>query len=290
MPTNEEKAAAIREISFEKFCQFNAQLLQSAYMQALFYGNISQEDACSLDASIKKILNCNSYAVENHFKEKILLLSESKRPRKITQTTERQGNGVLLLLQEGPFTFENRGIQQILGTALQDAFFDTLRTKQQTAYFAKAWNTEEQRQLLQYFAVQSSTHSAPDLLARFELFLEEYHKNLTSQISINRFLSLRENLITLIGMPPENMSLMGMQLYKCAFDYEDFLWIEKRIASLKALKYERFCEVANAILSRNNSRRLAVLMEGVLPPENDFRYEQISKQDVEQMGTFVSIK
>jgi len=31
-------------------------------------------------------------------------------------------------------------------------------------------------------------------------------------------------------------------------------------------------------------------MEGVLPPENDFRYEQISKEEVDRMGTFVSIK
>jgi hypothetical protein len=29
-------------------------------------------------------------------------------------------------------------------------------------------------------------------------------------------------------------------------------------------------------------------MEGVLSPENDFRYESISKEDVVRLGTFVS--
>jgi|SRR5579862_215377 len=290
MPTNAEKAEGIQTISYEEFNEFASLLFKCAYTQALLYGNISEEGARALDLAFSSHFNAGAYPVEKHPREQILLLSDLNRPRKISQSTERQGNGVLLLLQEGPFSFEKRGIQQILGTALQDGFFDTLRTKQQTAYFAKAWNSEEQRQLLQYFAVQSSTHSASDLLARFELFLEEYDKNLNERVSKQRFESLRENLITLIAMPPENMSLMAMQLNKFAFDYEDFLWVDKRIESLKELQYENFCQVAHSLLSRSNSRRLAVLMEGVLPPENDFRYEQISKEEVERMGTFVSIK
>lgn len=290
MPNDEEKAALISSITFEEFNAFSSQLFRSAYMQALFYGNLSENTVQALDADLLALLDANAYSIDKHFKEKILLLSEEKRPRKISQLTERQGNGVLLLLQEGPYTFEKRGIQQILGTALQEAFFDTLRTKQQTAYYVKAWNTEEQRQLLQYFAVQSSTHSASDLLARFELFLEEYDKNLAERITKERFESLKENLITLIEMPPENMALMAIQLNKFAFDYEDFSWIEKRIESVRDLTYERFCKVAHTMLARSNSRRLAVLMEGVLSPENDFRYEPISKEDVKHLGTFVSIK
>ncbi len=289
MPTNEEKAAVIPLITLEEFTQFSGQLFASIYTQALLYGNISEANAQELYSSLDSILNAEAYPEDQHPKEQFLLLSDMNRPRKITQSTERQGNGVLLLLQEGSYSFEKRGIQQILGTALHDAFFDTLRTKQQTSYFAKAWNTEEQRQLLQYFAVQSSTHSASDLLARFELFLEEYDKTITERISKERFESLRENLIMLIAMPPENISLMSMQLNKFAFDYEDFFWIDKRIESLKALKYERFCEVAHTLLSRSNSRRLAVLIEGVLQPENDFRYEQISKEEIERLGTFVTI-
>jgi insulysin len=290
MPTNEEKAAAVRSITLEEFNQFSSQLFSSIYTQALLYGNLSEQTAHNLDSELHEILRSDAYPLSEHPKEQFLLLSDASRPRKIEQSTERQGNGVVLLLQEGAYSFEKRGIQQILGTALHDAFFDTLRTKQQTAYFAKAWNTEEQRQLLQYFAVQSSTHSAPDLLARFELFLEEYDKSLSEKISKERFESLKENLITLISMPPENMSLMAMQLNKFAFDYEDFFWIDKRIDSLKALKYERFSEVAHSLLSRNNSRRLAIMIEGVLQPENDFRYEQISKHDTERLGTFISIK
>lgn len=91
-------------------------------------------------------------------------------------------------------------------------------------------------------------------------------------------------------MTPENMSLMASQLALFAFEYEDFHWIEKRIASLKELTYARFCEIAHTFLSRSNARRLALLMEGVLPSENDFRYDHISKDELLNSGTFISAK
>ena len=192
MPTHEEKEASLRALSFETFSEFATQFSSRLYTQALLYGNISETDVRRIDASLSTLLKSAPYPIASQLKEKILLLSDTYRPRKIVQATPRQGNGVLLLLQEGPYSFEKRGIQQVLGTALQDAFFDTLRTKQQTGYYVRAWSKEEQRQLLQYFAVQSSTHSSTDLLARFELFLEDFDKNLTEMISKERFVSERQ--------------------------------------------------------------------------------------------------
>ena len=290
MPTKDEKAQAIKQLTFEEFQTLSSHLFESVYTQGILYGNIEQAEAASLCTSLKETLEARPYPLDKHQKNKVLLLSEERGPAKIVQNTERQGNGVLLLLQEGNFSFDRRAIQQILGTGLQHEFFDTLRTKQQTAYIAKAWNAEEQQQLLQFFAVQSSTHSAPDLLARFELFLEDYDKNLAEKITPERFESIRANIITLLEMPPEKMPLMTMQLDKLAFEYGDFNWIHKRIDSLKKLEYSQFCDVAHQLLARSNARRLAVLVEGVLPPEHDFHYELISKDEVRNLGTFVSVK
>ena len=184
--TEPEKLAAIKKLTYEE-CRFSKSLFQTTFTEGLLYGNISKQEASDLWSNLKAELNSQPYLVQNHSKKKVLLLSEKYGPYKIVQNTDRQGTGVLLLLQEGPFTFERKAIQQILGYALTDAFFDTLRTKQQTAYIAKAWNTEEERQLLQFFAVQSSTHHPVDLLARFELFLESFDKNLTVQIPEGRF-------------------------------------------------------------------------------------------------------
>ncbi|MBI2810924.1 MAG: insulinase family protein [Candidatus Melainabacteria bacterium] len=289
-PSNQDKLTTIKAITYEDFTHFAKSLFESAYTEGLLYGNITQQDAQTLWSNLKGQLDSQPYLAQDQHKKKVLILSDKFGPYKLSQTTDRQGSGVLLLLQEGPFSFQNRAIQQVLGFALTDAFFDTLRTKQQTAYIAKAWNTEEQRQLLQFFAVQSSTHSPTDLLARFELFLESFDKNLSVQIPEGRFESIRSTLITLVKMPPENMPGMAAQLDELAFEYHDFKFLEKRIESLKNLTYGQFCEVSHQLLSRNNPRRLAVLMEGAMNPENDFHYELVTKEDVHSLGTFSSVK
>lgn len=286
--THLERLAAIKALSYEEFSLFAKNLFLTVYTQGMLYGNITQKDAQALWKNLQETLAADPYERALHPQKKILVLSEKYGPYKIVQSTDRQGSGVLLLLQEGPYSFERKAIQQVLGYALSDSFFDTLRTKQQTAYIAKAWNTEEERQLMQFFAVQSSTHTPSDLLARFELFLESFDKNLMVQIPEGRFESIRATLITLLKMPPENMPSMTAHLYEMAFEYHDFKWLDKEIESMKELTYERFCTIAHQLLSRGNPRRLAVLMEGVIAPENDFHYELITKEEVASVGSFFS--
>jgi insulysin len=289
-PTANDKLSAIKAVSYEEFIPFAKALFQTAYTEGVLYGNLTEQGAHALWSGLQTQLAAEAYPVSNHPKKKVLVLSDKYGPYKIVQSTDRQGSGVLLLLQEGSFSFELKAIQQILGYALTDAFFDTLRTKQQTAYIAKAWNTEEERQLMQFFGVQSSTHTPSDLLARFELFLENFDKNLSEQIPEGRFESIRATLITLLKMPPENMPGMAGQLDTLAFEYKDFKWYDKRIDSMKELRYEEFCKVAHQLLSRSNPKRLAVLMEGIIAPENDFHYELVTKEDVDALGSFVSVK
>ena len=199
-PTALQKLSAIQSVSYEEFLEFSKNLFKSTYTEGMLYGNIAEQDAQLLWSSLKGMLASEPFARESHPKKKVLVLSDKYGPYKLVQSTDRQGSGVLLLLQEGPFSFERKAVQQTLGYALSDAFFDTLRTKQQTAYIAKAWNTEEERQLLQFFAVQSSTHTPTDLLARFELFLESFDKNLSVQIPEGRFESIRATLVTLLAI------------------------------------------------------------------------------------------
>ncbi|MES2345584.1 MAG: insulinase family protein [Chlamydiota bacterium] len=288
-PTNAEKLKIISTISYEEFIQFSSTLFEKTYIEGVFYGNLKENEAHNLWTSLKMTLAATPYPKDQQKNKTVLLLPQNHGPYMIVQNTERQGNAVLLLLEEGPFSLENRALQQLISKALQDAFFDTLRTKQQTAYIAKAWDSEVERQLLQFFAVQSSTHHPAELLARFELFLESFLKNIPEDIPEDRFETIKRMLITSLQMPPENMQGMALRLSTFAFDYEgDFDWINKRIASVESITYEQFITGAKTFLSRGNARRLAILVEGVLAEENDFHYERISKEDIHALGTFVT--
>lgn len=287
--TSPEKYQTLKSLSYDEFNTFCKNLFKSCFIEGMVYGNLESGQVKNLWEELKGSLNASPIATALQPKKQLLLLPERKGPYVISQTTPRQGNGVILVLEEGPFTFEKRAAQEILGTTLQEAFFDTLRTKQQTAYIAKAWPLEKEKQLLQFFAVQSSTHHPSDLIARFELFLENFVKMFPENVSTERFEELREMVITTLQMPPENLYMMGLRLNKFAFEYDaDFNWIDKRIAAVKALSYDKLRLFAKEFLSRNNLRRLAVLMEGVLHRDNDFHYEQISKEDICDLGVYIS--
>lgn len=288
-PTNADKLEAIKSVTYEDFISFSHSLFKKSYTEGLVYGSLSQDETESLWADLKKTLSSTPYTKTEQIKKQILVLPEKQGPYYIMQHTQRQGNGVILVLQEGSFTFPKRAAQQILAKALHDGFFDTLRTKQQTAYIAQAWDVEIERQLLQFFAVQSNSHHPSELIARFELFIEDFVKNLPERISKERFENIQSMLITTLQMPPENLSAMGARLYLLAFEYGgNFDWYEKRIDSMKALTYDQLLKTTREFLSRDNQRRLAVLVEGQLPPENHCRYERVTKEDICELGTYTT--
>jgi insulysin len=257
----------------------------------MIYGNLSDKEAKNLWSTLQTSLGSKPYPEMLHNKKQILVLSDKQGPFRHSQSTERQGNAAILLLQQGPFTFERKAAQMVLSSALQDSFFDTLRTKQQTGYIAKAWDSEIEKQLLQFFAVQSITHHPQDLLSRFELYLEDIHRNFQERIPADRFETLRTSAIEILAKPPENLTLMTQRYYDLAFTQNgDFAFIDQQIAALKTLSYDQLCKYADESLSRRNLHRLALLMEGILPKENLFRYEEVSQEDLPQAGKFISAR
>lgn len=288
-PTNEEKYQALKKISYEEFLQFSANLLKKAYVEGLIYGNLSKEEAEHLSSSLFSILNADPYLESDHHTREILLLPQDRGPFMLTQTTPMQGNAAVLVIQQGPYSFDRRASQEVLAKVIRNEFFETLRTKQQTAYFAKAWEKEEEMQLLQLFAVQSSSHLPHDLISRFELFLEDFVKQYTTHMPPERFENVRQMAIRSLEMPPENLTGSAARLFTLAFDYGgDFDLIDKRIRALQALTYEQTQQEAIATLSRLNKRRLAILLEGAAQKDREFRYETTSKKDLRAGGRFVT--
>lgn len=290
-PTSEAKLAALQQISYEQFLSFAYVVFQKTYLEGTIYGNLAALDAAQIWSDYQTALHPAPFPKMDHHRKAVFVPPDAQGPFMIVQSTERQGNGALLLLHEGSFSMENRAIQQILSAALQDDFFDTLRSKQQTGYIATSSDIEIEQELFQVFGVQSITHSTTELLARFELFLEEFSRDIQEKVSSDRFETLKRTLIKDLGKPPENLPGRAAQLHLFAFEKEgDFQWPEKRIASVEKLSYEQFVKTAKDFLSRQNRHRIAVLMEGALPSQNRFSYEPISPEQIRTVGTYVSSK
>ncbi len=291
-PTSEEKLKVLETLSFEDFTAFYKEWLSQLYLEGMIYGNLTEEQGTALATNLQEELSSSKpYLAKDRKKQKILLLPKEEGPFKIVKNTSRQGYATILAIQEGESSFSKKASQQILSKALHEAFYKSLRTQQQTGYIAESRPAEIEQQLIHTFMVQSSSYAAEDLLFRFELFLSDFTKRASEIIPEDRFNLLKEAQVSLLEMPPENLAGMAQRLEALAFEYDaDFKRIPKRIESLKALSYEDFLTDVNSFLSKENFKRLAILVKGESNGEKPFQYQEISQGELETLGTFTSSK
>lgn len=284
--TKQENLVALKKLSYEDFCTFHKKLFEKTYFEALFSGNMSLMTAESCWLDILHSLSKSPYPKSDHFQIKALHLPEDEGPFLITKETKAQGNAAILLIDEGDFSIEKTATQTILSAALQEPFFDTLRTKQKTGYIAQSGNVDVEKRLYQYFLVQSNTHQGDDLLHRFELFLEEFREDFSKYVSESKFETLKQGAITRLKKGSRNLSEQSNLWKLLAFqEKENFSLIEKKINALEELKYEAFCSLSHRLLSRDNRKRLAILYRGQIP--DPFVYVPLKSTDLSKVASYL---
>ncbi len=275
--TDKRKAIEIKKITFERFEEFVDALFNKTYVEGMMYGNLTKERAKHVTAELLAIMSSQPYPKEERMAKALVILPQDRGPFFIDAKTKAQGNAAILAIEMLPFSFQSRAAQQILMQAMREAFFSTLRTKQQTGYIVMSNAEELELHLFNIFAVQSNTHMGADLLARFELFIEGFIQELAiSEITPERFENIKRTLVMTLKQPPKSITEMGMTLNRFAFGYNgDFDWLQKRIRGYEELSYNTFLDIARQTMNKFNKRRLAVLVTGTTPDDVTLQYTKL---------------
>ncbi|HSX13634.1 MAG TPA: insulinase family protein [Chlamydiales bacterium] len=281
LSTKQENLEALRQITFEDFRNFHINLFDKTYFEALFAGNLTRETAFNCWQNVQSIAK-SPFEKENHPQMKALHLPENDGPFQISKSTQAQGNAAILLIDEGDYSHSKRAAQKILSAAIQEPFFDTLRTKQKTGYIAQSSDAEFEKRLYQFFLVQSNTHQPEDLLHRFELFLEEFRENFVTN---ERFNILKNSTIATLKTQYRNLEDKSAVWDLLAFQEKgNFTLVETRIQALEDLSYEQFTQYAQQFLSRENRKRLALLYTGKIP--SPFVYMPMNVTDLSKVAIY----
>ncbi len=282
-----QKYNALKKISYSDFQAFKNEIFTKIFLESFISGNITIKEAESIFLDIKDTIGKSPF-YKNEIPQKEIL-SMSTGPFMIQKNSSIKGTGAVLVIEQGDYSFKNRAAQNIIGSALREAFFTELRSHQKTAYMAHASDLEKEKTLFQYFGVQSNSHSPKDLISRFEIFLENYIQDLEINIPENRFETIKKNIITLLQTPPKNLNEMTDRLYTFAFEYnEDFELINKRINSLNDLTYQEFLVFANDTLSKTNKKRLALLFEGEIANTKKLTYQEVTSDEFLKQNQYVA--
>lgn len=261
-PTGKDLHTALSGVRYEEFLTYQEKVLQTAYLEATLGGNIDEGRAKNLWKNVKDRLQSSPHVVREHCKQKALSLPEGKGPFILTEVNPLKGNAALLTLQLGSATYPKIASSSVLTKLLAEAFFNELRTKQQTAYIARSWTIEKCQTLHLFFGAHSTSHNASELLNRFELFLEDFERNLATHVSSERFDTIKDSLTTTLSMPPSNLQEKIAQINTYAFVYDgQFRRREKIKDALGKLTYEGFLASCDP-LTRSNPKRIAILVTG----------------------------
>lgn len=277
--TSQELAETLAPLTFEEFSSFCEDLFEKVYLEGFVTGNLTETDGAKLWNSLKEGHSFTPFLPENHYKRKVLHLPDGATPFTITKHSDRLGNATSLMLQMGEFSFAKLSALDLLSPVMSESFFRTLRSVQQTGYIVKAWSSEDDRELSLNLAVHSVTHSPEELLGRFELFLEEFDKGLEQNITKERFLALKEARILHYQKPFDNLYDYSAHMNFFAFQKEEnFTRRQKLIEAIQNLSYEDFTKEIHALITRQNTKRVAIFVVGTGKTENALIFKPSTKE------------
>ena len=288
-PLPESLYKALSSMTLKEFNHFKQVLLENAYFEMYCFGNLSSQDSIDYFETVTDILNSQPIVPELIVQPKALNLATAT-PAKIYAETQMMGNSTLLMLQakdQGPRAQANF---TLLHQAIKSAFFDTLRTKQQTGYLTSCQERENLGYLQMYFTVQSTTHEPEELLGRFELFLEDYNRNITTEISEERFMTLKQEAKKEFKRSDESFYEYSSRRFNEAFLAQEKF--EKNFMIAKALNeitYEEFIQFSQNLISRQNDRRIAIMIQGQIKDNKSLRYVTRNQDTFKTDQAYVSI-
>jgi len=286
--TIKEKEKGIKGISYEALLAFSDALWQKTFIEGMLYGAFSDQKQDEIVQSLKKTFPGDVYPKEAHQKEQFLNFPIEEGPLYYMTRGKAPGNGVMLTIHHKGYSPEEYAAMQIIMQSISAPFFNTLRTKQQTAYLLRSSAVEDQNHLFSCFLIQSNTHCCRDLLARFELFIEDYVKGLgRDYLDQSEFEDLKQAFQNSLNETPKNTKEMGAWLYQLAFNYDgEFQRKVHLLKGVENLTYDQCLNVARTLFDGSNPRRLAFLYEGAVEGQK-LRYKRLgSLIRLKKMGRY----
>ena len=255
---------ALQQVDFEQFQEYCSSLFDSVYVRGMVYGNVTHASAKDFAKTVENSFSKSEvYPKENRYQMSVLDLASSDSPQYYSQSTDQMGSSTRLSVAFGQLEGAQRAAFEVLSRAISTPFFDTLRTKQQVGYIVGSGPRDHERECFMDFIAQSNSCSTRDMLARFELFNEEFLASIgTDELNQNQFDTIRCALVNEYMQPAVSVAEKGSELNALAYEYEDFDFKSKRIEALQNLTFDDFATFCYQNLGKENPHRIAVLING----------------------------
>lgn len=274
---SEDLAHSLAAMQFGNLQNFASQIFDRRSIEAFVGGNCTEVEGLDALGMVKSILGGNSCesneVIPSKFKHQT-----ATRPIIRNVNLDVSGNGLLWALHVGDRTDSSSCGTDILAKLFKEPFYSELRTKQQVGYIVSSGQLQFDKQLMLNAVIQSNVYDPRDLLARVELFVEEFLRDLKESKEIpNRFESIKKSTLPRLLNPFDTLSgKLNYYSYLAFQENGDYGFLRRRHDTLQEYKLEYLQQFAELILQKSNVKRMAILGQGNTPENSQYSYQTIS--------------
>lgn len=182
---------ALEGEGFSEFQQFAAKILRDAELEAVFYGNLYQQEAIKLAALAEHQLL--GLRTGRAFPEaRVFRMTPSDKPWHYSLSLDHHDQIAVLYLQALGDSPSDAAHMRLLRQILQPRFFDQLRTEKQLGYVVGALPLALRQLEGIAFVVQSPTTDEANLMKEIAQFMQDQQESLADKLVENRTALMRE--------------------------------------------------------------------------------------------------
>jgi insulysin len=204
--SEDEKIATAQDLTLQEVQDFIPQVLASLRLDALYHGNVTQDDAYAMLDVLTRYLPPDPQGQLPGY-GKVLNLPISERVV-LEHAIDHEDSALVLYLQGEDDTLHTRALVQLLGTMLGNPFYDQLRTQQQLGYIVNAGALPilDTNGLVMY--IESPGTDPLAIEAAIDSFLLDWEAQL-AQMDNARFASIKAGLLTSLREPVQRLASLS---------------------------------------------------------------------------------
>jgi insulysin len=208
--SEEERIAAVRDITLDDVKAFVPRMLENLRIEAFYHGNIVQDDARQMLDIVTRYLEPSADAPKPTFGT-VVNLPEATR---IVQELEipHDDSAIVIYVQGEDDRLKTRATITLLAQLLRTPFYDTLRTEQQLGYIVNAGTLPilKTNGLVMY--IESPVADPLRLEAAIDAFLAGYGGEL-AMLDPAVFEATKAGLVTELRQPPQRMNSLSARYW-----------------------------------------------------------------------------
>lgn len=248
--TATELTAALEPLEYQQLMQFSHQFLWDAHIEGLIYGNYLPQEAMKLSAIIEHGLQSRQTgrAVPDLVVRSIPLTQA--KPEIHTYSFDHQDKLLALYLQAPSASVDAAASMLLLRQILQPAFFQQLRTEQQSGYLVSILPLPLLQLEGSLFLIQSPDLQEAELQHRIDKFLDE-------QIPLIKrsFTEYQSSLITSLQQPARSIAEQNNRYWNSILMGDtDFTYQDNLLRAVQSLQPSELIHYYQQIFQNKNRR------------------------------------